>query len=93
VSLKRFGGALTMPRNELASHAFDPEILSALCAAIDDAITVLGAQLDDSNRQRVHEAIAIAVIDLAKAGQRDPERLSRYAIDKGRQAVSSVTLR
>lgn len=79
-----------MPRNDLASHSFDSEILRALCAAIDDAITVLGAKIDDSNRQRVHEAIAVAVIDLARTGQRDPVRLSRYAMDKGRQALSIV---
>ena len=79
-----------MPRNELASHSFDPETLRALCAAIDDAITVLGAKIDSSNRQRVHEAIAVAVIDLAKTGQRDPVRLGRYAMDKDRQALSIV---
>jgi hypothetical protein len=82
-----------MPRNEPASHSFDRETLRALCAAIDDAIAVLGSHITDNNRQSVHEAIAVAVIDLAKTGQRDAVRLSRYAIDKGRQAVSTVTFR
>lgn len=82
-----------MHRNELAALSFDPETLRALCTAIDEAITVLGAQIDDSNRQRVHEEIAVAVVDLARAGQRDPARLTRYAMDKGRHAVSSVTFR
>ena len=77
-----------MPRNEPVSHSFDPETLRALCAAIDDAITVLGAKIDDSNRQRVHKAIAVAVIDLARTGQRDPVRLSRYAIPRPREHAS-----
>jgi hypothetical protein len=76
-----------MPRAGLGLHSFDPQTLSLLYAVFDYTVAELDNRITDSNRQRVHEAIAKAIIDLATAGQLDPTQLKRYALAQGRSEI------
>jgi hypothetical protein len=76
-----------MPRSGLGLHSFDPQTLSVLYAVFDHTVAELDADITDVNRHRIHTAIAMAIIDLAKSGQLDPAQLKRYAIAQGRRAI------
>jgi hypothetical protein len=64
-------------------------MLKVLRDAFDLAIDDLGTRVTDTNREKVHEAVAGAIMDLAKAGQTDLQQLRRYAVDKGRNVLSN----
>jgi hypothetical protein len=51
--------------------AFDPKDVAAMAAALDDVCQILKLNGDGSAR----ETIAVRIIDLAKAGMRDPKSL------------------
>lgn len=74
-----------MPRDNIALHSFDPQTLSVLYRAFDEAIAALGSEITDRNRYRVHERVAKSIIDLARVGQLDPQQLHRYATAQGRR--------
>jgi hypothetical protein len=65
-------------RAYLADHSFDGETIRVMGIAFETAVGSLGATpgCDDPLR----EALAQKIIALAKAGERDPERLSEAAL-------------
>ena len=52
-------------------NIFDPKDVAAMSAALDDVCKTLN--LDDDSSAR--ETVAVRIIDLAEAGERDPTRL------------------
>jgi hypothetical protein len=62
---------------DLFQNAFDPETVKTLCEAYDKACK----QLHDTGQPYiVNEIIAQHIIDLAKQGERDPDRLCQAAL-------------
>lgn len=64
------------PINELQSGAFEPEVVSAMLFAFDEACTALKANADEPTRLR----IAHAIIGFATQGERDAARLRDKAL-------------
>ncbi len=61
----------------LKSKVFDPDLTKAMGVAFEKACRTLGlARTSDP----VTEAVAKVIIDLAEAGERDPELLYRRAL-------------
>jgi|ERR1700741_2919809 hypothetical protein len=61
----------------LKSRVYDPEVTKAMGVAFEKACRTLGlAPTSDP----ATEAVAKVIIDLAEAGERDPEQLYRHAI-------------
>ena len=56
----------------LQDNAFDPDALRAMSTALEEVCRKLQVNGD----RRVREAMAIRIIQLARRGERDPERLS-----------------
>jgi hypothetical protein len=61
----------------LKSRAFDPEVAKAMGMAFEMACRTLGLALTSDPAT---EAVAKVIIDLADAGERDPELLYRSAL-------------
>jgi hypothetical protein len=60
----------------LGGHsAFDPEATHAMSVAFEKACRIL--KLDDAHAR---EAVAARIIELARSGERDPERLCENAL-------------
>jgi len=59
------------------SISFDPEVIAILCVAYDRATAGLH---DRGHAQIVREVIAKRIIAAAAKGERDPERLSNFAL-------------
>jgi hypothetical protein len=59
---------------------FEPEAIDAMSAAFDQICTTL--ELRDAPRER--EAIAIRIIELARRGERDPNRLCERVLREAR---------
>jgi hypothetical protein len=57
---------------------FDPETIRLMGIAFEMALASRGPTLADANPLR--EALARKIIELAKAGERDPERLCEGAL-------------
>jgi len=65
-------------RQYLGSHKFDPETTRLMGIALETACQALRRRgVDEPPR----EALAITIIDLAKAGERDPDRLCDRAVE------------
>jgi hypothetical protein len=62
----------------LQSH-FDPSTKQSLAELYDRIVERTMATPHRAPRDLIEEAIANALIDLASAGQRNPEQLTRYA--------------
>ena len=64
--------------------AFDPEVLKALCAALDQAWKAMeasGTRYDtDKERQAVRDALAKHICKVAKLGEHDSGALARDAL-------------
>jgi len=71
-----------------ANHSFDPATLRTLYEAFDSVWRLVEARADRSNHGRVRDAIAVALIKLAKTGQRDPDRLEAHAMDQAVRALA-----
>ncbi len=65
-------------RQYLQGHRFDAETVRLLGVAFEMAIESLRNRGVD---EQPREVIARAIIDLAKAGERDPERLCELALE------------
>jgi hypothetical protein len=63
--------ATILPFLRPGENAFDPKDITAMSMALDDVCRTLSLQDDSSAR----EVMAVRIIDLAKAGVRDPIRL------------------
>ncbi len=61
----------------LKSKVFDPDLTRAMGAAFEEACGTLGLSLTSDPAT---EAVAKVIIDLADAGERDPERLYERAL-------------
>jgi hypothetical protein len=61
----------------LKSKVFDPDMVQAMGMAFEKACRTLGLKLTSD---RATEAVARVVIELAEAGERDPELLYRGAL-------------
>src|SRR5262245_51928745 len=68
-------------------ECFDPRELKLLRQALDDAWSHLATTVPKEYEAPVREAMSVAIFDMAKAGQRDPERLWCYAVNQGRIAL------
>ncbi len=64
--------------------AFDPETLSAMGVAYENALTAYPT----SAPQNAREAIATRIIDSARAGERDPAKLCQFALSTLRLEAS-----
>jgi hypothetical protein len=64
-------------RQYLNGGAFDPEVITAMSAALDEACRRLGAE---PRPGLMKETIATRIIELAKRGERDPTKLSAGAL-------------
>jgi len=62
----------------LKNHAFGPDEITILTSAFDDALRRL--RLAD-RADPATEVVAKKIIELAKEGERDPERLRKRAIE------------
>jgi hypothetical protein len=64
--------------------AFDPDTIQILCGALDIAwqtIEIDNAAIKlDGNAARAREVLAKQIVDLAKLGERDPQRLADGAL-------------
>jgi len=60
-----------LPFLRAGEDAFDPKDVAAMAAALDDVCKILSLNGDSSAR----ETIAVRIIELAKAGMRDPKSL------------------
>jgi len=79
--------ARLMPiRAFLDAHSFDGETARLMGIAFEMALGSLRATPDHADP--VREAVARKIIELAKAGERDPERLCDGALKDLRPAVS-----
>ena len=56
----------------LQDDAFDPDALRAMSTALEEVCRKLQVNGD----QRAREVMAVRIIELARRGERDPERLS-----------------
>ena len=82
----------------LQDDAFDPEALRAMSTALEDVCRMLKVEHDEGAR----EAMAVRIIELARRGERDPERLRDRVVreagatssvaDAGRPVVARVEL-
>jgi hypothetical protein len=70
----------------LDGHSFDGETVRLMGIAFEMALGSLRATPDHADP--VREAVARKIIELAKAGERDPERLCEGALKDLRSAVS-----
>ena len=61
------------------SHSFDPEDIANMAAAFEAALGKLGL-VDRSDPATM--AVAKLIIEFAKAGERDPERLCALALQQ-----------
>jgi len=63
---------------------FDPDTVSLLCGALDDAWQVVEANKAtfkvDGHAERARTALAKHIVEMAKNGERDRERLMRGAL-------------
>jgi hypothetical protein len=55
----------------LQDNAFDPDAVRAMSTALEEVCRTLEVNGD----QRAREAMAVRIIELARHGERDPERL------------------
>jgi hypothetical protein len=72
----------------LKSHSFDPDTVAVLQASFDELWTEFHARSPDQTRAR--EELAKIVMDVAKTGQRDPDRIVIEARHQLRQLFSEV---
>jgi hypothetical protein len=81
-----------MTQDPFSAHTFDPETLRVLFGVFDAVWKRIEGRTDASNRERVRDAIAVAIVDLAKVGQLDPRLLEAYATDRAYAALALVAL-
>jgi hypothetical protein len=60
-----------LPFLRTGEDVFDPKDIAAMATALDDVCRILSLNDDSSAR----ETVAVRIIDLAKAGERNPARL------------------
>jgi hypothetical protein len=72
--IESMGAILQFLRSEAV---FEPEATQAMSAAFDSACRALNLS-DDAARER--EAVAVRIIELARRGERDPQRLSQSVL-------------
>jgi hypothetical protein len=70
----------------LQDNAFDPEAVRAMSNALEDVCT----KLELNGDQRARETMAARIIELARRGERDPERLSERVLREAGAAPSAV---
>jgi hypothetical protein len=77
-----------LPFLRTGEDVFDPKDIAAMATALDDVCRILSLNDDSSAR----ETVAVRIIDLAKAGERNPARLRdrvlREASMAGRVALN-----
>jgi hypothetical protein len=76
-------------RFHLNGQRFDPETMRVMGLAYEMALVAL--QRTDGTANPTREAVAQKIIDLAKAGERDPERLCNEAL-KATQPMAPVLI-
>jgi hypothetical protein len=70
---RAFGGAADMPaRKRIEDQIFEPDLIEAICSAFQRACVALQLQ---GTSDAFTEIVATKIIELAKAGEFDPERL------------------
>jgi len=72
-------------RQHLQGHGFDPETARLLGLAFEMALVAL--QRADKVVSPTRDAVAQKIIELAKAGERDPGRLCDAALEACLQAI------
>jgi hypothetical protein len=77
-------GAVAMSINLQPLGSFDPGALAVLYQAFDDVWLQLEGATRPDLREITRNAIAMALIDAAMSGERDPEKLWAHAMRRGR---------
>jgi hypothetical protein len=75
-----------MAQDPFSAHSFDPATLRILYAAYDAAWKSVEQHTEAANREQVREVIALAILDLANVGQRNPLVLEAYGEDRAHSA-------
>jgi arginase family enzyme len=70
----------------LQGHAFGPDALRAMSTALEDACRMLKVDHDQGAR----EAMAVRIIELARNGECDPERLRDRVLQEAGATASVV---
>src|SRR5262245_3036109 len=78
-----------MPNDLQSSGLFDPDVLAVLNRAFDDVWLQLEGQTALAIRDATRDAIATALIQAARGGERDSERLRNHAMNRAR-AISTL---
>ena len=74
--------ATILPFLRTGENVFDPKDLTAMSTALEDVCKVLNLNGDSSAR----ETVAVRIIDLANAGERNPKRLRDRALHEAAMA-------
>lgn len=69
-----------VPFLRTGEHAFDPKDVAAMATALDDVCNILNLNDDSSAR----ETVAVRIIDLAKAGERNSTWLRDRVLHEAR---------
>ena len=73
-----------MPIDLQSIGSLDPDVLAVLYRAFDDVWLQLEGQTETALHDATRDAIATALIQAAMAGERDPEKLWCYAMNRAR---------
>jgi hypothetical protein len=76
-----------MGQRVFAVECFEPAELHDLRQTFDDVWARLSLEVPKGREVEVRDAIALALFDLARAGQRDRERLWCVGVSEGRVAI------
>lgn len=76
-----------MKQTIINHDTFDPSVLAMLRKSFDDVWDQIGPRTDDESRERVKEAVADAIMTVARLGQKSPEQIFIYALSKAHNAL------
>ena len=77
-------------RRPFAVECFDPNDLSLLRAALDEAWSRVRPTVPSGSEDAVRNTMSVAIFEMARTGQRDLERLRSYAVTQGLSAVERL---
>ena len=69
------------------TRTFDPNALSVMYGAFDDAMRAVDNQATEQNRDKLRSTVGLAVVNLAMAGHSDRSHLANYATYRARMFI------
>ncbi len=82
-----------MAQDKFSAHSFNPELLRQLYAAFQAAWRPIQPHTDAGTREHVRDAIAVAVVEMAKSGEGDLHQIGAYARMQAHIALQALTRR